>query len=207
MRRLTFGPPLTLRGREGHGFRGLSGKPTHPPLTDVPIGAYTIALFCDVVSFAGGTHAWAHDFYRAATFALIGGAAVSVLTALTGFLDWLTTDKGTQIRRTGSAHGWTMVFVTLCVLGDLAWRWFAFWGARSTPAGPFALTVAAFVALIIGSTIGGSLTYDYGFNVVNSTDHPVYHAAEFDVYPDGSVKGAALSQTGPAAERERKTAT
>src|SRR5215217_8220646 len=105
MRRFSFRPALTMRGREFKGLRGLAGKPLHPPLTDIPIGAYMLAAAFDVISAVGHDQEWARDFYRAASFALIGGAAVSVLAALTGFWDWLRSTKaGTQARRTGNAH-------------------------------------------------------------------------------------------------------
>ena len=79
MRRFSFRPSLTLRGRKFKGLRGWAGKPLHPPLTDVPVGAYILAAGFDVISFVGGDdEAWARDFYRAASFALIGGALVSV---------------------------------------------------------------------------------------------------------------------------------
>src|SRR3546814_1074379 len=82
MRRCSFRPALTWRGRTCKGLRRWAGKPLHPPLTDVPVGAYMRAAAFDVISFAGGDdQAWARDFYRAASFALIGGAIVSVLAA------------------------------------------------------------------------------------------------------------------------------
>ena len=36
-------PTLSLKGRRSQGLRGFSGKPFHPPLTDIPVGAYIIA--------------------------------------------------------------------------------------------------------------------------------------------------------------------
>lgn len=44
------------------------------------------------------------------------------------------------------------------------------------------LLVAAFVS--VGSAYGGSLVYDYGFNVETAGDHPVWHKSETDVFPD-----------------------
>ena len=35
----------------------------------------------------------------------------------------------------------------------------------------------------IGGTIGGSLAYDYGFNVETAGDHPVWHVSDVDVLP------------------------
>ena len=78
MARFSFRPTFTLRGRRFLGIRGWAGKPMHPPLTDVPIGAYMLAAAFDVVSWIGGDADWARDFYRAGTFALIGGVLVAL---------------------------------------------------------------------------------------------------------------------------------
>ena len=184
MRIFSFRPALRLRGREFHGLRGFDGKPFHPPLTDIPVGAYVLAAVFDVVSRIGYEQTWAHDFYRAASFVLIGGAAVSVLAALTGFLDWLrTTEKGTQARRTVNAHAWTMVAVTGIVLADIALRLFRYWGEPYSTTPLVVLTVIAAVLTFLGGTIGGSLVFDYGFNVATAGDSPVWHTSETDVLP------------------------
>ena len=39
MRTFSFRPALTLKGRKFKGLRGFAGKPFHPPLTDIPVGA------------------------------------------------------------------------------------------------------------------------------------------------------------------------
>ena len=185
MRKFSFRPALTLRGRTFKGLRGWAGKPLHPPLTDVPVGAYALAAAFDVISFVGGDdRAWARDFYRAASFVLIGGAAVSVFAALTGFWDWLrSTEKGTQARRTANAHAWTMVTVTVLVAVGIAVRSIAFWDEPATPVLALVLTLAAAALTFLGGTLGGSLAYDYGFNVETAGDHPVWHKSESDVFP------------------------
>src|SRR4051812_19909192 len=120
-------PALTFRGRKFKGLRGWAGKPLHPPLTDIPVGAYVIAAAFDVISIVARHQDWARDFYRAATFTLIAGAAVSLLTAVTGFWDWLrSTEPGTQVRREANAHALTMVTVTVLVLVDIALRTLAY---------------------------------------------------------------------------------
>lgn len=58
MRHFSFRPALTFRGRKFKGLRGFSGKPLHPPLTDVPLGAYVIASAFDVIAFIGDHTAW-----------------------------------------------------------------------------------------------------------------------------------------------------
>jgi uncharacterized membrane protein len=185
MRTFSFRPALTLRGRTFKGLRGWAGKPLHPPLTDVPVGAYVLAAAFDVISFAGGDdEPWARDFYRAASFALIGGAAVSLLAALTGFWDWKrSTEKGTQARRTVNAHAATMLTVTVLVLVGIVVRVVAYWDEPATPLLSLVLTLAAAALTFLGGTIGGTLAYDYGFNVETAGDHPVWHRSEIDVLP------------------------
>jgi hypothetical protein len=53
MARFSFRPALTLKGRKFFGLRGFAGKPFHPPLTDIPIGAYVFAATFDLISWVG----------------------------------------------------------------------------------------------------------------------------------------------------------
>src|SRR5436305_8256944 len=125
MRRLTFRPALTIRGRKNKGLRGFAGKPYHPPLTDVPITAYMFTAAFDVLSIAlhSGHATVARQLYVAGTWTLLGGAAVSLLAALTGWADWhRSSQPGTQARRTINAHAVTMLTVTALVLIDPAVR-------------------------------------------------------------------------------------
>jgi uncharacterized membrane protein len=190
MRHFSFRPALTLRGRTFKGLRGWAGKPLHPPLTDVPVGAYMLVAAFDVISVAGQSEAWGRDFYRAGTFTLVGGAAVSLFTALTGFWDWLrSSEAGTQARRTANAHALTMITVTALVLADIGTRILLYPGHRYTPVVPLVLSLAAAALTVLGGTIGGSLAYDYGFNVETAGDHPVWHKSEKDVFPGHHEEG------------------
>jgi uncharacterized membrane protein len=185
MRKFSFRPALTLRGRTFKGPRGWAGKPLHPPLTDIPVGAYVLAAAFDVISFLGGDdRGWARDFYRAASFVLIGGAAVSLLAAFTGFWDWLkSTERGTQARRTANAHAVTMLTVTALIVAGIAVRALAYWNEASTPVPALILSIVAAALTVVGGTLGGTLAFDYGFNVETAGDHPVWHRSETDVFP------------------------
>jgi uncharacterized membrane protein len=186
MRRLTFRPPLTIRGRKFKGLRGYSGKPFHPPLTDVPITAYLFAAVFDVLSIAlhSSHHEVGRQLYLAATWTLLGGAVVSLLAALTGWADWhSSSEPGTQARRTINAHALTMLTVTAIVLVDLAIRALAQNDRAYTSGAVVALSVVAALLVSMGATLGGSLVYDYGFNVETAGDHPVWHKNEVDVLP------------------------
>ena len=184
MRALSFGPSLTLSGRKFKGLRGWAGKPLHPPLTDVPVGAYVLVAAFDLISTLGQDQEWARDFFRAGTFTMVGGAIVSVFALLTGFWDWLrSTPKGTQARRTVNAHAWTMVTVTVLVLVDVVLRLFVYGDDLHTPPVVLVLSLLAAALTFLGGTIGGSVVYDYGFNVETSGDHPAWHVSETDVFP------------------------
>ena len=183
MRVFSFRPSLTIRGRKFKGLRGWAGKPFHPPLTDIPVGAYMLVAAFDLISFLGQDQEWARDFYRAGTFTIIGGVVVAVLAALTGFWDWLkSTEKGTQARRTVNAHAWTMVVVTVLVVVDVVLRSFVYDDDSSTGLVVLVLSLAVALLTVVGGTIGGSLPYDYGFNVEASGDYPVWHKSETDVF-------------------------
>jgi uncharacterized membrane protein len=45
------------------------------------------------------------------------------------------------------------------------------------------LSLVAAALTVLGGTLGGSLVYDYGFNVETAGDHPAYHRSEADVFP------------------------
>ena len=187
MRHFSFRPTLTFRGRTFKGLRGWSGKPLHPPLTDVPIGAYVIAAAFDVISFIGDHTAWQREFYQAATFTLIAGALVSLGAVATGLWDrWRSSEAGTQARRTINAHALLMVIMTVVVLVDLGLRWFQWHSLPGPDATLLGLSLAAAVVAAVGATYGGTLVFGYGFNVEAAGDHPVWHRSEVDVFPGQS---------------------
>ena len=197
MRKFSVRPTLTLRGRTFKGLRGWSGKPTHPPLTDLPVAAYIIGATFDVIAVAGRNQAWSRDFFRAGTFLFVGGVAVSVLAALTGFLDWLrSTEKGTQARRTANTHAWTMLFVTALAVIDVALR-LRVYNTHTHPT-PSILVISIIVAALVavGATFGGSLVFEHGFNVENAGDSPAWHVSETDLLP--GVPGPADDEMSPA---------
>ena len=184
MRHFSFRPSLTVRGRSFRGMRGWAGKPTHPPLTDVPITAYLFTAAFDVVSVVlpKSHNALAAEFFHAATWTMLGGAVVSLFTAYTGYVDWKkSSEPGTQARRTVNAHAIIMLSVTALVLVDLILRVTTSLHATSTPWALMVISVIAALGVATGATIGGSLVFDYGFNVETAGDHPVWHHSEADV--------------------------
>jgi uncharacterized membrane protein len=192
MRHFSFRPTFTLRGRANNGLRGLAGKPLHPPLTDIPIAAYLFGAVFDVLSLLlrDGHTSTADQLYAAGGWVFLGGAAVSVLAALTGAMDWWrSSEPGTQARRTINAHAIVMITVTVLVLLDLVLRYTAYSDRSSAPGLVVLVSVLSAVLVAVGASLGGSLVFDYGFNVETGGDHPVWHVSETDVLPgDGHEK-------------------
>ena len=174
-------PAITFRGREFKGLRGFAGKPLHPPLTDIPVAAYILVAVFDLISyFYDRGSEISRNFFDAGTYVLVAGFIVSLGAALTGFWDWLkSTPKGTQARRTANFHMTVMLTVTALVIIDWALRQ----GETYATAGLMVLSVIIGALVAFGATYGGSLVFDYGFNVETSGDHPVWHESEEDVLP------------------------
>ena len=76
-----------------------------------------------------------------------------------------------------------MLTVTALVLIGIAVRVLALWDEPSTTGVALAFTVAAAGLTALGATIGGSLVFDYGFNVETAGDSPVWHRSEHDLGP------------------------
>jgi uncharacterized membrane protein len=154
-------------------WRGTPGHPTHPPLTDATIGAYTFAFVASILSKAGvADHATAKAWWLALVVALVS----SVLTISTGLLDWLKISRGTPLFRTATTH--LLVMATASVLFLLA----AIFGhscyvSSDLSVGPFLLTILGFVALTVGGWLGGTITYVHGMRVLSLVDEPAATAA------------------------------
>ena len=187
-------PALTMRGRKFKGLRGWAGKPLHPPLTDVPIACYIVVAAFDVISYVLGDHSrTATDFFRAGTYVIIFGGVVSLSAAITGFWDWwkgverepgglIGKAKHTQAWRTINTHMLIMLTVTAIVVVDIVVR-LAAWSDDRSSLVVTVLSVIVAGLVSIGATFGGSLVYDYGFNVETAGDSPVWHESEDDVLP------------------------
>lgn len=172
-------PTLSLRGRRFRGLRGFTGKPFHPPLTDFPIVCYSLAAVFDLISYvSSGDDPKAHDFFAAATFVMVAGFVVGLGAAITGFFDWwkgiprdrksgpIGRAKHTQVWRTINWHATVMVTVTVITLADLLLRIPSFEEGQTQLAW-LVLSVLAAALVLFGAAYGGTLVFEYGFNVEN----------------------------------------
>jgi uncharacterized membrane protein len=153
-------------------LRGFPGHPSHPPLTDVTIGAYTFALIAAILSKAGVAE---HAFAQAWWLALIVAACSSALTVSTGLLDWLKISSGTPLWRTATIHAVTMASATVFFVIAIFTSHDDYTGGAVSTLG-LILTIVGFVLLTAGGTMGGSITYVHGMRVLNLVDEPTSRA-------------------------------
>jgi uncharacterized membrane protein len=143
-------------------MRGLPGHPLHPPLTDATIGMFVFATAAAVVGYAG---AIADKAGPASWLALMAGLGVALLTATTGFIDWLYLEWGSARWRTATWHLTAMVSaVTLFALA--AWRQYPGYQHGDVTTGGFALSLAGLAVLTVGGWLGGSVVFVHGARVV-----------------------------------------
>ena len=91
-------------------LKGWPGKPSHPPLTDASIGAYTVGVAMLVLGALGVEE---EPMAHGSLLAIGGGLALALPTALTGLLDWLDIPKGTPTRTIATVHLFTMLTATV----------------------------------------------------------------------------------------------
>jgi uncharacterized membrane protein len=142
--------------------KGFAGKPSHPPLTDASIGAYTVGV---AMLIAGAAGLEQEAMAKGALLAISGGLIAAIPTVLTGLLDYFDLPKRTAARTLATYH----LFVMLAATGLFVATWLAqrqgYLDAEVTTLG-LILGVAAFAVLVIGGTLGGALAYVYGVRVI-----------------------------------------
>ena len=153
-------------------LKGYPGHPLHPPLTDVSIGAYTIAAALLVLGAAGVEEpAMAHG----ALLAISAGLIVALPTMLTGLLDWRDLPPGTPKRKLASLHLVTMLATTAV----FAVSWFpgrAGYEDGRVRAAALVLALAGEALLIVGGYLGGALVYVHGHRVLSQPQTPIGQA-------------------------------
>ena len=153
-------------------LRGFPGHPTHPPLTDASIGAYTVGVAMLVLGAFGVEK---DEMAHGALLAISGGLIFAAPTALTGLLDWLRIPNGTPARTVATVHLVTMVSAT--VLFAITWllqRPGYIHENINTRTWIVALIAEALLAA--GGYLGGTIVFVYGERVEGRRDTPVARA-------------------------------
>ena len=123
------------------------GHPLHPVLTDIPIGAWTMAQVFDALGAARNTRAYDNAARVCITTGLIG----AVGAAVTGLADW--SETGRDSRRIGFVHGMVNVAATTLFLTSALLR------RRGKTSGAVAASSTGFAVAMAGAYLGGSLVY------------------------------------------------
>ena len=153
-------------------IRGFPGKPSHPPLTDASIGAYTAGVVMLVLGAAGVEE---EQMAHGALLAISVGLILAAPTALTGLLDWLQLDKGSHARQLGLVHLSTMITATVV----FAVTWIVQldgYKHDNVQAGALILGIIAELLLVAGGYLGGTLVFVYGIRVLKREETPVADA-------------------------------
>jgi uncharacterized membrane protein len=153
-------------------IKGFPGHPLHPPLTDATVGLYTGATAFGVLSALGVAE---ENLATAWWLALVAGLIVTVPTALTGLVDWLSITRGTPLWRTATLHLSSMVSATVFFLlaaivghGDYV--------DKSIGGGSLVLTLIGFGLLTLGGWLGGAIVFTHGMRVLNLRAEPTTRA-------------------------------
>jgi uncharacterized membrane protein len=152
--------------------KGWAGKPSHPPLTDASIGAYTVGVVMLVLGALGVEE---EQMAHGALLAISGGLILAAPTAITGLLDWLDIPKGTPSKTVATVHLVTMVSATVL----FALTWIAQrpgYNDGDVRTLGWILGLGAEALLATGGFIGGSLVFVYGIRVLKRPQTPVANA-------------------------------
>lgn len=143
-------------------LKGWPGKPSHPPLTDASIGAYTVGVAMLVLGALGVEE---EPMAHGALLAIGGGLALAAPTALTGLLDWLDIPKATPTRTTATVHLLAMVTATVLFAVTFLAQLDGYDEGRVETLAVVA-GLAAQAVLTLGGYIGGSIVFVYGVRVL-----------------------------------------
>jgi nitrite reductase/ring-hydroxylating ferredoxin subunit/uncharacterized membrane protein len=148
-----------LLGRPGHDLKTLVhgtwlGHPLHPVLTDIPIGAWTLAVLFDIIYLFRGTHGWV----SAADVTIFVGLLGALGSAITGYTDW--SDTVDRERRVGIAHGLLNTAAIVVYLVSLIIR--VSGGSRGLA---IVLALIGYAIIITAAFLGGELVFSIGTGV------------------------------------------
>lgn len=153
-------------------LKGWPGKPSHPPLTDASIGAYTVGVAMLVLGALGVEE---EQMAHGALLAVGGGLALALPTALTGLLDWLDIPKGTPARTTATVHLLTMLTATVVFALTFVAQLDGYDNGQIETLA-LVLGIAADVLLTCGGYLGGTIVFVYGNRVLKRPETPVRDA-------------------------------
>jgi nitrite reductase/ring-hydroxylating ferredoxin subunit/uncharacterized membrane protein len=137
------------------------GEPLHVVLKDVPIGAWTVAMFFDVFDSIGNTR----EFALAAEASIAIGILGAVGAAATGLTDWSDVDP--PARKMGLLHGVLNVGATALFTTSLLLR------RNTTRAAGRVAAALGYALMTYSAHLGGKMVYKHRVGV-DRTDGLVF---------------------------------
>jgi uncharacterized membrane protein len=177
--------------------KGWPGKPSHPPLTDASIGAYTVGVAMLVLGALGVEE---EQMAHGALLAIGGGLALALPTALTGLLDWLDIPKGTPARTTATTHLLTMVSATIVFALTFVAHLDGYDDGQIEGLA-LVLGLGGEALLTAGGYIGGTIVFHYGVRVLKRPETPLSDAlvpGRAPADPPGELQHPGGSETVPS---------
>jgi nitrite reductase/ring-hydroxylating ferredoxin subunit/uncharacterized membrane protein len=135
------------------------GEPLHVILTDVPIGAWTVALVFDGLESIGKRR----DFADAADASLAIGLAGAAGAAVAGIADWSDVDP--PARRVGLIHGCLNLAGTALFATSLVLR-----RKQSRRQGQL-LSALGYGVMTVAAHLGGKMVYEHRVGVDRTSGH------------------------------------
>ncbi|MEO6804464.1 MAG: DUF2231 domain-containing protein [Granulicella sp.] len=129
------------------------GEPLHVILTDIPIGAWTVALVCDGLDIVSKDRGFALAADASIGIGLVGAAGA----AITGVTDWQDVDP--PARRLGMIHGLLNVTATALFASSLILR------KRKSRICGRVLAGLGYGVMTYAAHLGGKMVYDYRVGV------------------------------------------
>jgi nitrite reductase/ring-hydroxylating ferredoxin subunit/uncharacterized membrane protein len=161
------------------------GHPLHPLLTDVPIGAFTVALVFDVLGLRD-----------AASPTIAFGILAMLAAAVAGYVDYIDIDTDGPPRRYASVHQTLMLLSLICYFVSGGIRYGQF-GTHDTIEVP--LAVVGYVLLAAGAYLGGDIVFNFGTQVDRHAWREIddkWRALDVTEVPEGKpTKAKAGAQT------------
>ena len=160
-----------------------AGHPLHPALTDVPIGAWTLAIVLDLI----GLLFQLPQLGLASSICIAVGVVGALAAAAAGLADWMDVDP--PEKAIGAFHATVNVSATMLFLVSVVLRWRQQWQLEW---GTLAVALAGYLLAAGGGYLGGILVFHMGVMI----NRNAYRSGPNDFTP--------VAATGELAEGELK---
>ncbi len=157
------------------------GEPLHVVLTDVPVGAWTVAMAFDALDLVFDRREFARGCETSIGIGLLAAAGAAV----TGMTDWSDVDP--PARRLGLVHGLLNLGGTALFATSLFLR-----KKKSREAGRIA-GILGYAVMSYAAHLGGKLVYEHRVGV-DRTDGQVFPEEFAAILPEGDLMDAKLTR-------------